>query len=568
MLKKLAFLTILATATARADWATYQGNAGHTGYVPSSANLSLLQPTWYRSEANYDVNLGMAVGAGQVFITARLNIPPWSRFYALSDITGQVTWSKEFWSDERFYPPAVSDGKAYFQSVGGQNERFLRCYDANLGLLVFRAPFATHQFTEYFAPTISDHEVYISGGQFGGMYSFSAIDGFERWFCNILPQAYMWTPTVGSTHCYAYLPYRYTNSGDAGIYAVNRLTGAADYQIIDVSFVEDFGTRTPALDGFACYVTNGGRLLKFDLNSRNIAWQTKRNFRGPVTVTPSAAFGIDSGAVTALDKASGAFLFQMESSHGNIIDALIATDTHVIARTETHTVIFDLASRQQVWAYPGSGPMALSNDSLYIAGNPVRKFAIGNGDYELQTLQLSRDSVAGANSVLATVTIGGVATKDELVKMWDTTEFITTPATVKILKGSNFSSARLTTTPVYVPAMRTVYARFGGATKTADLLLKPYGPTAMRISPTSVRGGVSPNGRVVLNGPAPASGQEVMLTTDSPYASVPSTVTVPPGSAQAIFVVGTLPPPQDVVTRITARVKWMTTGGSLRVRKN
>jgi hypothetical protein len=60
---------------------------------------------------------------------------------------------------------------------------------------------------------------------------------------------------------------------------------------------------------------------------------------------------------------------------------------------------------------------------------------------------------------------------------------------------------------------------------------------SLTLSANTVAGGGSVQGTVLLNAAAPAGGAAVSLSSDSPFASVPATVTVPPGSVSATFTV-------------------------------
>jgi uncharacterized protein (TIGR03437 family) len=60
---------------------------------------------------------------------------------------------------------------------------------------------------------------------------------------------------------------------------------------------------------------------------------------------------------------------------------------------------------------------------------------------------------------------------------------------------------------------------------------------SLTLSANTVAGGGSVQGTVLLNAAAPAGGAAVSLSSDSPFASVPATVTVPAGSVSATFTV-------------------------------
>ena len=102
----------------------------------------------------------------------------------------------------------------------------------------------------------------------------------------------------------------------------------------------------------------------------------------------------------------------------------------------------------------------------------------------------------------------------------------------------------VTTSAVTARTVVTITVSGGGVTRSADLVVHPSLPTltGFTVSPTSVQGGTSATGTVTLDGPAPAGGLGVSLSSNLPgSASVPDSVTVPAGATSASFTVTTFP---------------------------
>jgi len=87
----------------------------------------------------------------------------------------------------------------------------------------------------------------------------------------------------------------------------------------------------------------------------------------------------------------------------------------------------------------------------------------------------------------------------------------------------------------------TLSASYGGGTRTATLTVIPPVVSSLTLNPTTVTGGLqNSTGTVTLNGPAPAGGALVALSSNNPsVASVPTSVTVPAGATTATFTVNT-----------------------------
>lgn len=91
-------------------------------------------------------------------------------------------------------------------------------------------------------------------------------------------------------------------------------------------------------------------------------------------------------------------------------------------------------------------------------------------------------------------------------------------------------------------------------------------PTSVSVAPASVPGGAAATGTVTLARPAVTGGIVVSLTSDSPLAVVPATVTVPEGASRAAFPVTTTPPGSaDGTAHLTASADGGTQTATLTV---
>ena len=105
-----------------------------------------------------------------------------------------------------------------------------------------------------------------------------------------------------------------------------------------------------------------------------------------------------------------------------------------------------------------------------------------------------------------------------------------------------------------------------GAAASANVsVVAPPTPTALTLSPTSVRGGSSVTGRITLSA---TTGAVVSLSSSNPaVASVPSTVNVPAGSSSASFTVRTYKVRANTAVTITATANGKSTSATLTVNR-
>ena len=115
--------------------------------------------------------------------------------------------------------------------------------------------------------------------------------------------------------------------------------------------------------------------------------------------------------------------------------------------------------------------------------------------------------------------------------------------------GSTGASFSVTAQPVTAAGTATISAAAGGITRTAVLTVSPgaAGGTggavaSVTLSPTTVSSGTNATATVTLDGPAPAGGTAVGVSSNNvAAATVPPNVTVPAGSTSTTFTVTSHP---------------------------
>jgi hypothetical protein len=76
----------------------------------------------------------------------------------------------------------------------------------------------------------------------------------------------------------------------------------------------------------------------------------------------------------------------------------------------------------------------------------------------------------------------------------------------------------------------------------------------LTISPSTVTAPAPATGKITLTGPAPAGGYVVAVASNSTFATVPATVTVPAGAVSVNFTIATTAPAVQTVVTITGTV--------------
>jgi hypothetical protein len=351
-------LGLFASCTFAADWPTYQGNPAHTGYVPESLDTSKFSLKWQITAGTGSALNPIAVGGGKVVVSSPSYFAT-SGLYVYSADTGAPIWHVNYSQLFSTNPPAYANGIVYIQTGASTDPHipYLRAYNAATGQLAFQAAFDA-QWESYLAPTIVDDTVYVNGGYYGGMYSFSALNGTRNWFHG-LAQYDQWTPAVDSSYAYAYLGGTLT--------ALKRDTGDVAFTIPDMANYSG-SFQAPVLGGTNdVIVIANPRLVRFDLASQNVAWQLSRSFTGQPSVAHGVIYALDGGTLEAWGEASGALLWSWAPSSDSLSGPMIVTDTHVIISGTSKVYAVNLGTHLSDWSYAAAGTLALANHALYIA---------------------------------------------------------------------------------------------------------------------------------------------------------------------------------------------------------
>jgi uncharacterized repeat protein (TIGR03803 family) len=208
---------------------------------------------------------------------------------------------------------------------------------------------------------------------------------------------------------------------------------------------------------------------------------------------------------------------------------------------------------------------SLTNDT-YQATNATGTLVIS---IPAATLSLSPVSVTGGTTSTATVTLASPAPNGGAVVSLASSApgAATVPATVLIMKGKTTKTFTVTTFAVATVTPVNISASYAGTTATSPLTVNPAALSALTLNPLGVKGGVSSTAKVTLNGPAPAGGLLVTLTSSKPSVAASTSVTVPAGSSSATVPITTFAVTANTTVNITATGGGVSKSSTLTVKK-
>ncbi len=141
------------------------------------------------------------------------------------------------------------------------------------------------------------------------------------------------------------------------------------------------------------------------------------------------------------------------------------------------------------------------------------------------------------------------------------------PASITIPAGAASAPVIVATSPVASSTQVTVTASATGASANAILKVNSIPLKYFTLYPTTVSGGLTePANWLYLDSNSPSTGTAVLLSSSNPaVASVPATVTIPPGASSASFSIMTSPVTTSTTVTITASAGGVTQNLSLTV---
>lgn len=128
------------------------------------------------------------------------------------------------------------------------------------------------------------------------------------------------------------------------------------------------------------------------------------------------------------------------------------------------------------------------------------------------------------------------------------------PVSVTVASGATASSYfAITTSSVTSVTPVVITASYGGVSKSVTLTVKPVALLSFFASPLAIKGGGSiGTAKVTLDGPAPAGGVAITISSSNPAAQPPATVTVAAGATVVSFAIPTKPVAATTTAAVTA----------------
>jgi outer membrane protein assembly factor BamB len=355
-----SMLSPLQPMAGLSSWNSFNGNASHTGYVPSTFDPARFTRRWLRVTGS---NLGdtptTANDNGKVFLVRNLLNSSPAVLIAVNELDGQIAWKANV--GENASPPAVANGRVYVASTDAINTPGpgkLWVFDQQTGNVIKQT--AMDGPGGYMAPTVFGSDLYLGSGNKTGMSKYLGAQDAIAWNSGALTNWRTWTPAVDGNFAYAFL--------DGKLVAVNAATGANSWQLNDPNYVPGPDANAPVtLAGDRAYVLSENRLMAFDVAARSLVW-TKFGFGKSNLVLANRKLYAASGSLLMVKSAdTGEDLWSVGLS-GHVNEAgfehVLVTDNLVFVSSWTTTLAIDINTHKVVWSSPYGGDLAISSNGV------------------------------------------------------------------------------------------------------------------------------------------------------------------------------------------------------------
>lgn len=360
------------------EWATFQRNAAHTGYVHATLDVAKFKKAW--AWTNPDSNLTYAVisANGSAYVSARPN-----KIYSFNEATGAQNWVNDLASPVAIYATggmAYDKGTIYVSAAGpSTGSTFtggstIRGMDAATGAFRSDSPFVS-QVSSFNSPTIFKDEMFYSQGYYGGvLWKYSLPAGATAW-----TSTYTYSNQFGGETPAVDENYVYYTTG-FGLAIFSKLDGSLVANVADTLLFttgyDNFIAPVITPSGHVIYGSpqGGSQFVAVDVASLSVIWRSTNNYNLQPVVAGNVIYGMHNYPyqVDAISDVDGNVLWSwpMPAGDTQFQQTMVVCDNLLFVITDKNTYAIDLRTHQTVWTLAEHGTLSLSSGYiLYIVAN-------------------------------------------------------------------------------------------------------------------------------------------------------------------------------------------------------
>ena len=275
-----------------------------------------------------------------------------------------------------------------------------------------------------------------------------------------------------------------------------------------------------------------------------------------LTVSPiSVTGGTSSTGTVTLNGASpsGGTVVTLSS---NSVGASTPSNVTVLAGTTTATFSISTLPVSSTTTATITGTLVASSTSASLTITPAN----------ITALSVSPTSVQGGNIATGTVTLSGKSgANGTVVSLSSNNLSAKVPTSITVNPGASTGTFSISTSAVSISTPVTLTGTTAGVSQSTTLTVTPATLSRVAVSPSTVNGGATSICTVTLTGAAGAGGASIAVSSNSPSANVPATVTVPAGSSTTTFTITTSSVTASTIATITGSLAGVTQSATLTI---
>ncbi len=285
-----------------------------------------------------------------------------------------------------------------------------------------------------------------------------------------------------------------------------------------------------------------------------------------LTLTPAVLSGLSVAEALVLGGASANGTVQLASPagpNGDVVklnsstaEATVPSTVKVLAgaTSATFTINTTAVSSDSVATFTATYGLSSTKAQLILLPAP------------LSSLSVSPTSLVGGTNASVTVTLANIAGPyGNVIKFASSSAEVAIPATKTVPAGTTSYTFSVPTSAVSSTSNVTITDTFWVYSQKVMLTLTPAPISSLSFTTNPVVGGQTTTAIVTLAGPAGPSGDVVKLSSNSAFATVPASVTVPAGQTSVQFTVHTVAVSASKTAGITVTLGTSTTSNTLTI---
>ena len=351
--------TLGVCATAEGAWQMFGSDPQHTGNNPTETGKPPSDRVVVRAAVERGA-LPAVVEDGRAFTSYGGEFGATAPVVVVSVSDGSPIWTYNFGAVDSVGHPAVVDGAVYLETNHGtEGSSELWSINATLGTVTWSAPFGS-QWESFWAPIVVDGNVYMDGGEYGGLYAFNASTGGQVFFDDSVGQYDSWSPAFFGGAVYTFV---------AGAFvAHDPLTGNAIWSGSTVWNWTGYSMNTAPVFGPSLgYVISPPNVVAFDPVKQAVAWTANATYSGTPAVAGGIVFAISNGILNALDETSGSILWTFAGDTSLLFPPVTANGYAYVSST-ANVYAVDFTTHASVWSAPVGGWLSIASGRLLVAG--------------------------------------------------------------------------------------------------------------------------------------------------------------------------------------------------------